>query len=334
MILLLSTLILLARSGITSNLIHNYNEEILTVSVSFEKNQKLQVIGFYNQSVNIPAYKNQFPQDFISCKMDDCSCIDNIVQIGHHPNLNPVRSILDVNCNHEVLTFRRHQTIKLVPYIYSHPQLGNRNLQQSSTNSTAVAYNDSDMSASLKVSSLLTIKWLFSIDGTSIEFGIIWGQQSWLGIGFGNGMSNVDMFNINIVNGVLNLQDLFSSSENTPTIDAVQNLNLTQQTISNSSVKFRFTRKLSTGDSKDTVLAQNATYTFCYAYSTALSKQLYYLSNGKSLEQQKLFQDNFKSFRHSTKTFQHADIYIIIDPFMIIIQIKQLEKTYLGKCDQ
>ncbi|KAM3146885.1 hypothetical protein pb186bvf_001039 [Paramecium bursaria] len=259
MIYLLAALLIQASLVQSNILTYTYNGEILSVSISLEQNRKILLIGFQNQTL---------PQEFISCKVAECTCVDNIVEKGKHLSQNPVQSILDVSCTEDAINFRRQQPIQLVPYIFSHPTGGHRQLQ-TYTNASAVAYNDSDMTASLQVTSLLTIKWLFSSDGTSIDFGILWGQQSWLGIGFGQGMSNVDMFNIDIVNGAVRLYDLYSTSKAVPPIDSVQNLNLTQYTISNSSVKFRFTRKLSTGDSKDTVLAQNGSYTFCYAYTAA-----------------------------------------------------------------
>ena len=39
----------------------------------------------------------------------------------------------------------------------------------------AGTYSDSDLTNSKVVSSLLTLKWAFSTDGTSIDIAVIWG---------------------------------------------------------------------------------------------------------------------------------------------------------------
>lgn len=51
------------------------------------------------------------------------------------------------------------------------------------------AYSDTDMPNSKTVDANLSIKWKFNDDST-IEFGIIWKKLTWLGIGFGSGVSS------------------------------------------------------------------------------------------------------------------------------------------------
>ncbi|CAD8213022.1 unnamed protein product [Paramecium octaurelia] len=251
-LILLISLFTLNQAQILSQQLDNEKQRLV---ISIENLENEAVINFQNQD-------GQFV-DQIFCQRSQCECI--VTQS------NTTEEHIEIQeCSENKLIIQRNYS-QLIASLSSSPQ---RRMVE--------VYSDSDMTDSKTIDSRLTIKWKFNSDGT-IEFATIWNKKTWLGIGFGSSMSNVDMITLNVSGSTVELLDLYSTSQNTPPTDSQQDYTLISYEVGSASVKTRFKRKLSTGDSKDKTLVKGSSYSWCYAYSSALSLERHTVNLGFSI---------------------------------------------------
>ncbi|CAK69495.1 unnamed protein product (macronuclear) [Paramecium tetraurelia] len=218
-------------------------------------------------------------REYLFCRVKDCECEERLAQgPKSHPKLSEQQIISNYFCENNSMKFLRPDT-GFQPYIWKnnqqqeqpkHVEKYSRIIQEVTNTSGSTTYTDTDMTASLSIGTTFQVKWKFNTDDT-IEMCFILNQKSWIGVGFGKGMKNVDMLTINIIDGQAEVLDLWSVEDDTPPTDTKQDLELVSYSISDTSVKARIKRKLNTGDSsQDVVLAKGSAYTWSYATSSAL----------------------------------------------------------------
>lgn len=95
------------------------------------------------------------------------------------------------------------------------------------------------MTASVTVGNLVVLKWKFNTDDT-FDMCVCLPKKAWVGIGFGAGMKGgVDMFAINIIDGVPEILDLWSTADSTPPTDATNDYTLISYTVSDNGLSVR-----------------------------------------------------------------------------------------------
>ncbi|CAD8177161.1 unnamed protein product [Paramecium pentaurelia] len=245
-----------------------------------KNNHELHYNIISNEDLVVLAFSGQ--QDFreyLFCRLKECQCEERFVQGARsHPKLSEQQLISNYFCQKNQMNFIRPDT-GFQPYVWKntqgkeqskHIEQQSRIVQEVTSTASTTTYTDTDMTASLSVGSIFQVKWKFNTDDT-IEMCFILNQKSWIGVGFGRGMKNVDMLTINIIDNQAEVIDLWSVEDDTPPTDTQQDLELISYSIADNSVKARIKRKLNTGDSsQDVVLAKGTSYTWSYATSSAL----------------------------------------------------------------
>ncbi|CAD8085879.1 unnamed protein product [Paramecium sonneborni] len=240
-----------------------------------QKNNQLLYKIISNEDLVVLAFSGQMDlREYLFCRMKDCECEERYAQgVRSHPKLSEQQLVSNYECENNEMMFVRVDT-GYYPYVWQNKQENAKSVdkQQRITQeiTSNLSYSDSDMTASLSVGSIFQVKWKFTTD-EYIEMCLILNQKSWIGVGFGKGMRNVDMLTINIIDNVVEVIDLWSVEDDTPPTDTQQDIELISYSVADNSVKARIKRKLNTNDSKqDVVLAKGSQYTWSYATSSAL----------------------------------------------------------------
>ena len=95
--------------------------------------------------------------------------------------------------------------------------------------------------------------------------------NKYLGLGFGQDMINTDMILWQNYGASSLTSDLWSKFEDTPARDAQQDVTSTFRVNADSSVTFRTTRLMDTGDSQDFAINTDTSMVFCYSESYGTS---------------------------------------------------------------
>ncbi len=95
--------------------------------------------------------------------------------------------------------------------------------------------------------------YVYVVNNNTLNFIFDVPLNQYLALGFGPDMSNVDMFVMQAYPSGPIVQDLFSTREVTPSIDAQNDYTYTTNTNS-THVRFNVSRKFETGESKDYVV--------------------------------------------------------------------------------
>ncbi|CAD8172699.1 unnamed protein product [Paramecium octaurelia] len=257
-------------TAINAEVVFSYSKHNNELHYNIVSDENLVVLAFSGQ---------QDLREYLFCRVKDCECEERFAQGPRsHPKLSEQQIISNYFCEKNSMKFVRPDSGSQ-PYVWKntqqkeqpkHVEKQSRIIQEVTNTSDSTTYTDTDMTASLSVGTTFQVKWKFNTDDT-IEMCFILNQKSWIGVGFGKGMKNVDMLTINIIDGQAEVLDLWSVEDDTPPTDTQQDLELVSYSISDTSVKARIKRKLNTGDSsQDVVLAKGSAYTWSYATSSAL----------------------------------------------------------------
>lgn len=130
-----------------------------------------------------------------------------------------------------------------------------------------------EFTSNSQINSQISLYWIYNTDST-ITMGVRWKTGGYIGIGFGNSMTNTDMIIIEKSNSAITAKDYFSKGQQPPQEDtSLSGKNditvisfLLDDGSGNSIVKFN--RKLNTGDPNDFVISQKET-TMIYGYSSS-----------------------------------------------------------------